>query len=177
MTYKDISKVMDVSKWLVSRIKRYYEERPEKVFRDPGRPSIVGDVFGQIKTFIQTEIDEERSVTISILLAYLSDVLRVYVSRKNLREFMRNHGYPYVSAVPTEEARVNVDRENSSDFTRHGSQLLSNESTPPSSSTWTRWVQNGTLTENGSRCLYRRDSTVGMGWRLESRERCTGAHW
>ena len=50
-------------------------------------------------------------MTISILLTYLSDVLRVYVSRKNLREFMRNHGYPYVSAVPTEEARVNVDRE------------------------------------------------------------------
>ena len=45
LTYKDISKVMDVSKGLVSRIKRYYEEHPEKVFRDPGRPSLVGDVF------------------------------------------------------------------------------------------------------------------------------------
>ena len=111
LSYRDISKVMDVSKGLVSRIKRYYEEHPEKVFRDPGRPSLIGDVFGQIKNFIQTEIDEERSVTISILLAYLSDVLGVYVSRKNLREFMRNHGYSYVSAVPTEEARVNVDRQ------------------------------------------------------------------
>ena len=116
LTYKDIRKVMDVSKGLVSRIKRYYEEHPEKVFRDPGRPSLVGDVFGQIKNFIQTEIDEERAVTISILLAYLSDVLHVYVSRKNLREFMRNHGYPYVSAVPTEDARVNVDREKLTSF-------------------------------------------------------------
>ena len=35
LTYKDISEVMDVSKGLVSRIKRYYEEHPEKVFRDP----------------------------------------------------------------------------------------------------------------------------------------------
>ena len=56
LSYKDISKVMDVSKGLVSRIKRYYEEHPEKVFRDPGRPSIVGDVFGQIKTLIQTQL-------------------------------------------------------------------------------------------------------------------------
>ena len=111
LTYKVISEVMDVSKGLVSRIKRYYEEHPEKVFRDPGRPSLVGDVFEQIKNFIQTEIDEERSVTIIILLAYLSAVLRVYVSGKNLREFMRKHGYSYVSSVPTEDARVNVDRE------------------------------------------------------------------
>ena len=49
LSYKDVSRVMDVSKGLVSRIKRYYEEHPEKVFRDPGRPSLVGDVFGQIK--------------------------------------------------------------------------------------------------------------------------------
>ena len=31
-------------------------------------------------------------------------------------EFMRNHGYPYVSAVPTEDARVNVDREKLTSF-------------------------------------------------------------
>ena len=49
LSYKDISKVMDVSKGLVSRIKRYFEEHPEKVFRDPGRPSLIGDVFDQIK--------------------------------------------------------------------------------------------------------------------------------
>ena len=50
LSYIDISKVMDVSKGLVSRIKRYYEEHPEKIFRDPARPSLVGDVFTQIKT-------------------------------------------------------------------------------------------------------------------------------
>ena len=33
LSYKDISKVMGVSKGLVSRIKRYYEEHPEKIFR------------------------------------------------------------------------------------------------------------------------------------------------
>ena len=55
-------------------------------------------------------------MTISILLADLSDVLHVYVSRKNLREFMRKQGYSHVSAILTEEARVNVDREELTDF-------------------------------------------------------------
>ena len=46
-----------------------------------------------------------------VLLEYLADQHNVFVERKILLQFMRNQGFAYVSALPTEEARLEVDRD------------------------------------------------------------------
>ena len=61
--------------------------------------------------FIHGELHEQRSVTMGVLLEYLADQHDVFVERTTLLLFMRNHGFAYVSALPTEDVRVDVDRE------------------------------------------------------------------
>ena len=106
ITDRDISTVMDVSVGVVSRYKHYMIVRPDAPFRRPGRPSPLDDVFPHEKNFIRDETTHHRSVTIGVLMEYLADTHNVFVSRRNLWEYMTNHGYAYVWGVPTEDHRA-----------------------------------------------------------------------
>ena len=61
--------------------------------------------------FINAELSQRHSVTVGVLLEYLADQLNVFVERKTLLQFMRRHGFECVSALPTEDVRVDVDSE------------------------------------------------------------------
>ena len=102
----DIAKVMGVSEGAVSRYCSYLRLRPDAPFRRPGRPSPLDDVFPHVKNFIRDETEERRSVTIGVLMEYIADTHNVFVSRRNLWEYMTNHGYAYVWGVPTEDHRA-----------------------------------------------------------------------
>ena len=68
-------------------------------------------MFLAVINFIHGELHEQRSVTMGVLLEYLADQHSVFVERASLLQYMRNHGFAYVSALPTEDVRVDVDRE------------------------------------------------------------------
>ena len=111
ITQKDIAKVLRVDEALVTRIKHNHQEHPNNVFRQVGRPSPIGAVFWNVFLFINAELSQRHSVTVGVLLEYLADQLNVFVERKTLLQFMRRHGFACVSALPTENVRVDVDRE------------------------------------------------------------------
>ena len=66
VTQKDIAKLMKVSESMVTRIKHYYQEHPDNVFRKVGRPSLIGAVFLAVINFIHGELSEQRSVTMGV---------------------------------------------------------------------------------------------------------------
>ena len=109
ITHGDIALVMLVSEAAVSRYWHYMMERPEAPFRRPGRPSPFDDVFGRVKNFIQEETANQRSVTIGVLMEYLADNHGIFVSRRNVWEYMTTHGYAYVWGIPTEKDRAVPD--------------------------------------------------------------------
>ena len=80
------------------------------MFPLPGRPSPIGAVFDQIENFIDEEIEADHSVTLGVLMEFIVDELNVPVSRHAVCEYMVNHGYAYVSGIPTEAERANVNR-------------------------------------------------------------------
>ena len=51
VTKTSIAEVMEVSNGLVTRIKRYYEDHPEEVFKMRGRPSTITAVFDKVVKF------------------------------------------------------------------------------------------------------------------------------
>ena len=111
ITQKDVAEVMDVHPSLMTKIKRYYQAHPHCTFMPRGRPSELSDVFNDIQNFIDSELREEHSVTLGVLIEYIADHLDVFVERKRLLQFMKRKGYAYVSALPTEDVRVNFDRD------------------------------------------------------------------
>ena len=80
------------------------------MFPLPGRQSPIGAVFDKIEDFIDEEIEDDHSVTLGVLMEFIVDELNVPVSRHAVWEYMVNHGYAYVSGIPTEAERANVNR-------------------------------------------------------------------
>ena len=107
----DIAKVMGVANSSVTRYKQEYEDHPDDMFPRAGRPSPISDVFPDIRNFIAAEMADNHAVTIGVLMEYVKDSLGVDVLRKNLREYMKSHGYAYVSGRPMEDTRVLLDRD------------------------------------------------------------------
>ena len=111
VSQKEIARLMRVSEALVTRIKHYLQEHPNDVFGPAGRPSPIGAVFLQMINFIHGELSQRHSVTMGVLLEYLSDQHSVFVDRTTLLQYMKRNGFAYVSALPTKDVRVDVDRE------------------------------------------------------------------
>ena len=97
VTQTSIADVMEVSNGLVTRIKRYYEDHPDEVFKMRGRPSKITAVFDKVVKFIDDELKEGRSVTLGVLKEFMADTLHVHVRRKVLWQYMKNHDYTFVS--------------------------------------------------------------------------------
>ena len=108
---KDITAVLAMSNTSATRYKRQHDQHPENLFPLPGRPSEIGEVFDQIKNFIKNETENDHSVTLSVLMEYVTNDLHINTSKKSLLQFMKNHDYSYVTGSPTEDTRVNLDLE------------------------------------------------------------------
>ena len=93
----------------MSRLKTDYLERNTMVRRRAGRPSRLDDVFLMIQNFIEVENTAGHAVTLTGLLAFLNEDLKVPVKRKCLWEYMILNGYSYVSCVPQESLRVRLN--------------------------------------------------------------------
>ena len=108
---KDITAVLAMSNTSATRYKRQHDQDPENIFPLPGRPSEIGEVFEQIKNFIKNETENDHSVTLSVLMEYVTNDLHVNTTKKSLLQFMKNHDFSYVTGSPTEDTRVNLDLE------------------------------------------------------------------
>ena len=116
LSQKDIAILMGVAPSSVCKYKYDFLEHPEQLFGLPGRPSKIRDVFPQVENFIREQWANGRSLPLGVLLEYLADKLAVFVTRKCLREYMINHGYPYVMGIPTDEMRVVVPHQDMEAF-------------------------------------------------------------
>ena len=76
VTQEDIAVVMGVAPSFVTKYKQRFQERPNDMFPPPGRPSPLGKVFGKIEDFIADEIEDDRSVTLSVLMDFIVDELK-----------------------------------------------------------------------------------------------------
>ena len=110
VSQKLIAIAMGVAESYVTKYKQRFQERPDNMFPRPGRPSPIGDVFEDIKEFIEGEVEADRSVTLGVLMEFLVDELNLTVTRHAVWEYMTSHGYSYVSGIPTEAERVTVER-------------------------------------------------------------------
>ena len=117
VTQTSIAEVMDVANSLVTKIKHYYEEHPDEVFKRRGLPSKITPVFDKVVKFIDYEMKDERCVTLGVLKEFMA-TLHVHVRRKALWQYLKNNNYTFVSGVPTENTRVEVMVEDLLNFYR-----------------------------------------------------------
>ena len=108
---KDIAAVLSVSNTSATRYKRQHDQHPENLLPSPGRPSQIGEVFDKIKNFIKNETENDHSVTLSVLMEYVTNDLHIETTKKVLLQFMKNHDFSYLTGLPTEDARVNLDKD------------------------------------------------------------------
>ena len=104
----DIATVLSVANSTVTKYKYDYLEHPENLFPLPGKPSKIRDVFQHVENFTYEQWDKGRSLPLGVLLEFLADKHHVFVTRKCLREYMINHGYPYVMGIPTDAMCIAV---------------------------------------------------------------------
>ena len=90
----DIATVLGVADSTVTKYKYDFLEHPENLFPLTGRPSKIRDVFPHVENFIREQWNRGRSLPLGVLLEYLADKHHVFITRKCLREYMINHGYP-----------------------------------------------------------------------------------
>ena len=94
----DIAVVLDVSRNIVSRWTTQARRLPPETRPRSGRPSEVEPSFQDIKAFLKAERRANRAVTMGVLLAHVTDVLKVTVSNKTLLRYMKQHGFLYEMA-------------------------------------------------------------------------------
>ena len=104
---KDIAAVLAVSNTSATRFKRQHDQHPENLLQSPGRPSQIGEVFDKIKN-VKNETENDHSVTLSVLMEYVTNDLHIETTKKVLLQFMKNHGFSNMTGLPTEDARVNL---------------------------------------------------------------------
>ena len=113
---RDIAVVVGVVPSRVSKLKYDFLESNSVERRRADRPSPLDDVFPETENFIAAEKSAGHAVTLTGLLAFLEDDFGVVVTRKSLWEYMTLNGYSYVSCVPQESVRVELDPDEIADF-------------------------------------------------------------
>ena len=116
VSQKEIAFVLRVSKGLVTKLKQYHDLHPEESRPATGRPSALREIFPDLKAFVEQEITECRSVTMSVLMAYATDKVRTPISRDTLCRYMERHHFSYVSAAPMDAYRVAVKEDDIAAF-------------------------------------------------------------
>ena len=173
-TQKDISIVMGVSEKTVSKTK-YQLQKDGDVTPKGGRPSTMAEVFPRVCDFIKKELEAGRSVTLGVLVEYISKKLGENVERRVVREFMKSHCFSFVTGVPTEDMRVKADQDKLS-FSCPSCLRRWKECIHPSFTTWMKWAARDTPTASSSRSSSRMEWHTETAWQSASHERPTAAH-
>ena len=100
VTQRDIAVILDVSDGYVSKIVNEAPRLPHETRRRSGRPSLIEPRFQDVCDFIDRETSAHRSVTMGVLLAYVTNDLRVTTSGASLLRYMKRHGFVYLDAGP-----------------------------------------------------------------------------
>ena len=98
VTQRDIAVILDVSDGYVSKIVNEAPRLPHETRRRSGRPSLIEPRFQDVCDFIDRETRAQRSVTMGVLLAYVTNDLRVTTSGASLLRYMKRHGFMYLDA-------------------------------------------------------------------------------
>ena len=61
-----------------------------------------------MKNFIKAETRAWRAVTMSVLMAFVTDLIPTPVTRHALWKYMSRHKYAYVSVMPSDASRLTV---------------------------------------------------------------------
>ena len=93
----DIATTLSVSKNLVSRTMKF-RRNPSETPSKPGRPSAIREVFHRVENFIDTENAAGRAVTMGVLMSFVTDTLKITVSRKTLWRYVKGNGFLYKMA-------------------------------------------------------------------------------
>ena len=117
VTQEDMRVVLDVSKGLVSRYKKYHRYNPVESRPRSGPKSVLDEVFPQIQFFIDGKNSEGEAMTMGVLLGYIVDELMVPVSRNTLYTYMRRHNFAYEPALTSDVHRVDINRNEMIPFT------------------------------------------------------------
>ena len=104
----DIAFVLNVSKSLVSRCKKYHRLNPIECAPRSGPKSVIDEIFPKIQFFIDGKNSDGEAVTMGVLLGFVVDELKVVVSRKTLWNYMEKHGFSYTLAIPRDVHRVDI---------------------------------------------------------------------
>ena len=112
----DIAAVLDVSRCLVTRTKQYHRHHPEEVRPSSGRPSPRNEVFPLVENFIDEKNAANQAVTMGILMSFVTDELKIEVSRQALWRYMHDHGFAYETATPQDRLRVITREEDITSF-------------------------------------------------------------
>ena len=105
----DIAFVLNVSKALVSRCKKYHRHNPIESRPRSGPKSVLDEIFPKIQFFIDGKYCEKEAVTMGVLLGFIVDKLKVVVSRKAVWNFMKKHGFSYTPAETRDARRVEIE--------------------------------------------------------------------
>ena len=111
ITQTDIAKVMDVSNNLVTLFKKNHRDHPHEERQNSGHPSQLRDVFELVIHFIDTRNAAGQAVTMEQVLTFVTDELKVEVSRKALWRYLIDHGIVYKLATLRDSLWI-VSREN-----------------------------------------------------------------
>ena len=88
VTRADIAAVMGIAPCSVTRYVQRYEVHPDDLYLLPGRPNALNEVFDDIKDFINGEMADKRSVTLDVLMEFLTDEKHVVTTRRSLWEYL-----------------------------------------------------------------------------------------
>ena len=105
----DIAFVLDVSKALVSRYKKYHQSNPIECRPRSGPKSDLEQIYPQIQFFIDGRNSDKEAVTMGVLLGFIVDSLKVVVSRKAVWNFMNKHDFAYTPAQTRDALRVDIE--------------------------------------------------------------------
>ena len=112
----DIATILGIDDARVTHLKQQLQENPDGTRRRPGRPSQLSDVFPLLENFIDEETRARRAVTMSVLMAFLSDIITEPLTKKRLRTFMKRHHYTYKNIKPTDVQRLTVTLDDMTTF-------------------------------------------------------------
>ena len=105
----DIAFVLNVSKALVSRCKKYHRNNPIECRPRSGPKSVLDEIFPKIQFFIDGKNSDKEAVTMGVLLGFIVDKLKVVVSRKAVWNYMNKHDFSYTPAQTRDARRVDID--------------------------------------------------------------------
>ena len=146
----ELAAVMGVSTSLMTKVKARHEEHPGEPPQPPGRPTPLRDNTQRPADFVDAETARGNAVTLTTLLAYATDVVKIPTTRNALRKLMKRIGFKYIHVTPTDQRRAQVNANDLEAFYNTTLPNAINGVHPCLSLMWTKWERRCSPTENAS---------------------------